>query len=147
MRQLSKILACLVAIGSLQSAMFGQIAYSITDNNRDVTNLDQQYYQFDLSTGQGTLLANLVVNGQQVRREYEGIASIGSSLYAVSEFDTEVCNTGSDPLTGLASDLRTFRTPGTYPLANGVANPIGPQIGETCFPSGYTEAAAAYNPN
>lgn len=146
MRNLLKAIFCLVAIVSANSAAFSQIAYSITDNNRDVLLLDQQYYKFDLSTGQGTLLGPLTINGQVVRREYEGLASIGSTLYGVAEFDTELCNTGSDPVTGLASDLRIFRTEGTYPLGNGIANPIGPQIGETCFPSGFTEAAAAYNP-
>jgi len=145
MGQLFRALFCLIAIAAVQSAAFGQIAYSLTDNNRDVSGLDQQYYQFDLSTGTGTLITNLVVNGQVIRREYEGLASIGSTLYGISEFDTENCNTGSDPITGLASDLRKFRVPGTYPAANGVGSAIGPQVGETCFPSGYTESAAAYN--
>lgn len=145
MRNLFKAILAVAAIVSLNAAAFGQIGYSITDNNRDVTNLPQQYYQFDLATGQGTLISNLTLNGQTIRREYEGLASIGSVLYGVAEFDTELCNTGSDPVTGLASDLRIFRTPGTYPQANGVSGPIGPQIGETCFPSGFTEAAAAYN--
>lgn len=154
MRELCKVFLCLIAIVGLQSAAFGQIGYSLTDNNRDVSGLDQQYYQFDLATGTGTLIAYLTPNGQPsgpgnptIRREYEGLASIGSTLYGISEFDTELCNTGSDPITGLASDLRIFRVPGTYPAANGVAGAIGPQIGETCFPSGYTESAAAYNPN
>lgn len=147
MKNFLKALVCMVIIAALQSAASAQIAYSITDNNRDVLLLDQQYYQFDLSTGAGTLITPLTVNGQVIRREYEGLASIGSTLYGVAEFDTELCNTGSDPITGLASDVRMFRTTGTYPLANGVANAIGPQVGETCFPSGFTEAAAAYNAN
>ncbi len=145
MRNLFKAIFVVAAIVSLQTASIAQMAYSITDNNRDVSGLQQQYYQFDLATGQGTLLSNLTFNGQTIRREYEGLASIGSTLYGVAEFDTELCNTGSDPVTGLASDLRLFRTAGTYPQPNGVAGPIGPQIGETCFPSGFTEAAAAYN--
>lgn len=146
MRNLLNAVICIALIATLQTVGFGQIAYSITDNNRDALGLEQQYYQFDLSTGQGTLLSNLVIDGQVIRREYEGLASIGSTLYGVAEFDAEVCNTGSDPVTGLASDVRLFRTPGNYPLANGIDSPIGPQIGETCFPSGFTEAAAAYNP-
>lgn len=146
MRHLLNAILSIVAIVSFQATMFGQIAYSITDNNRDVLGLEQQYYQFDLSTGQGTLLSNLVVDGEMIRREYEGLASIGSVLYGVAEFDTELCNTGSDPVTGLASDVRIFRTAGAYPLDNGIESPIGPQIGETCFPSGFTETAAAYNP-
>lgn len=146
MRSLFKALLCVAVIVTVQASAWGQIAYSITDNNRDVLQLDQQYYQFDLATGAGTLIGPLTINGQTVRREYEGLASIGSVLYGVTEFDTELCNTGSDPITGLSADLRTFRTAGTYPIANGIANPIGPQIGETCFPAGFTESAAAYNP-
>ncbi len=145
MRNLFKAIFAAAMIVTINAAAFGQIAYSITDNNRDVTNLPQQFYQFDLATGQGTLISNLTLNGQTIRREYEGLASIGSVLYGVSEFDTELCNTGSDPVTGLASDLRIFRPPGTFPLPNGTAGPIGPQVGETCFPSGFTESAAAYN--
>lgn len=136
----------IVFIATMAAAVPAQIAYSITDNNRDVTGLQQQFYQFDLSTGQGTFISNLTLNGQTIRREYEGLASIGSVLYGVTEFDTELCNTGSDPVTGLASDVRTFRPPGTYPLPNGVAGPIGAQVGETCFVPGFTESAAAYNP-
>ncbi|MDQ3130165.1 MAG: hypothetical protein M3Q99_05320, partial [Acidobacteriota bacterium] len=119
----------------MQSTVSAQIGYSISDNNRDSTNLQQQYYQFDLSTGQGTLISNLTLNGQTIRREYEGLAGIGSTLFGVAEFDTELCNTGSDPITGLAADLRVFRHGGTspnppYPQANGIQNAIGPQIGE-----------------
>jgi hypothetical protein len=146
MKNLLKAFLCIVAIVSVPPFASAQIAYSITDNNRDVTNLQQQYYQFDLSTGQGTLISSLTLNGQTIRREYEGLASVGSVLYGVAEFDTELCNTGSDPITGLAADLRIFRVPGNYPLPNGVANAIGPQIGELCFPAGFTESAAAYNP-
>jgi hypothetical protein len=146
MKNFMKALVCIVAIIALNAAANAQIGYSITDNNRDVTNLDQQYYQFDLSTGQGTLIGTLTVNGQQIRREYEGLAGVGSVLYGVAEFDTELCNTGSDPITGLASDVRIFRVPAAYPIANGVSSAIGPQIGETCFPAGFTESAAGYNP-
>lgn len=145
MKQVYTAILCLAAVLFTQTAAFGQIGYSITDNNRDVTNLDQQYYQFDLATGQGTLIANLVVNGQQIRREYEGLGGVGSALYGMTEFDTELCNTGSDPITGLSADVRIFRANGTYPLANGVASAIGPQVGEMCIPSGFTEGAGAYD--
>ncbi len=146
MKLISRISLCIAILISLQSFALGQLAYSITDNNRDVTNLQQQYYQFDLATGQGTLISDLTLNGQTIRREYEGFASIGGVLYGVAEFDVELCNTGSDPITGLSADLRIFRGPNTYPLANGIAGPIGPQVGELCFPAGFTESAAAYNP-
>lgn len=141
-----RIFLCLAAILAVNSVAFGQIAYSITDNNRDATGLEQQYYQFNLATGEGTLLGSLKIGEDIIRREYEGLASIGSVLYGVSEFDTETCNTGSDPITGLSSDLRIFRTPSEFPLPNGIDNYVGPQIGETCMPSGFTESAAAYNP-
>lgn len=146
MKHVLKAMLCLAVMIAVQAQVFGQIAYSITDNNRDVTGLQQQYYAFDLSTGAGTLISDLTINGQTVRREYEGLASIGSTLYGVAEFDTELCNSGSDPITGLSADLRVFRTATTYPVANGIADAVGPQIGELCTPSGFTEAAAAYNP-
>lgn len=146
MKQVYTAILCLVVLVATQTAVLGQIGYSISDNNRDTTNLNQQYYQFDLSTGQGTLIADLVVNGQQIRREYEGLGGVGSALYGMTEFDTELCNTGSDPITGLSADVRIFRANGSYPLANGVASAIGPQVGEMCIPAGFTEGAGAYNP-
>lgn len=142
----SLALLCAIAILALPFAASAQIGYSITDNNRDVTSLDQQYYQFDLATGQGTLISNLVVNGQQIRREYEGLGSAGGVLFGMTEFDTQLCNSGSDPITGLSADVRIFRANGTYPLANGVQSAIGPQIGEMCIPAGFTEGSGAYNP-
>ncbi len=146
MKNIYRVFMCLVALVAMQSGVSAQIGYSITDNNRDATGLQQQYYQFDLSTGQGTLLSELTIGGQTIRREYEGLGSSGSILLGIAEFDTELCNTGSDPITGLASDVRIFRTGSSaYPQPNGVQNAIGPQIGETCFPAGFTEAAAAYN--
>lgn len=146
MKSFGKMCFCIAIIASMQSYLWAQIGYSITDNNRDATGLQQQYYEFDLSTGQGTLISDLTLNGQTIRREYEGLAGVGSVLFGVAEFDTELCNTGSDPVTGLSADLRMFRKNGDYPLENGIAGPVGPQIGELCTPSGFTEAAAAYNP-
>lgn len=142
----SLALFCAIAIGSLPLVASAQIGYSITDNNRDVTGLQQQYYQFDLSTGAGSLITNLVVNGQVIRREYEGLGGTGGVMFGMAEFDTELCNSGSDPITGLSADVRAFRANGSYPLANGVQNAIGPQIGEMCIPAGFTEGAGAYSP-
>ncbi len=130
MKNLFRAILCIVAIVTMQSVSSAQIGYSVTDNNRDSTGLEQQYYRFDLATGQGTLLQNL----GGIRREYEGMASPGSVLMGVAEFDTELCNTGSDPITGLSSDVRIFTPTG-----------VGRQIGETCIDFG-GEAAAAYNP-
>lgn len=145
MKNIYKALFCIVALVAMQSVAWAQTGYSITDNNRDVLLLDQQYYSFDLTSGQGTLISPLTINGQVIRREYEGLASSGSVLFGVAEFDTELCNTGSDPITGLAADLRIFRVNAVYPIANGVSSAIGPQIGELCTPAGFTEAAAGYN--
>lgn len=131
MKTITKVLFCVVAIVAMQSVVSAQIAYSVTDNNRDDTGLAQQYYSIDLATGEGTLIQTL--DNPIIRREYEGFASIGSVLFGVTEFDTELCNTGSDPITGLSADLRIFTTTG-----------IGPQVGETCIDFG-GEAAAAYN--
>ncbi len=131
MKVLLKVLVCVAVIVSMTAIASAQIAYSITDNNRDATGLSQQYYSIDLATGQGTLIQTL--SSPQIRREYEGLASIGTVLYGVAEFDTELCNTGSDPITGLSSDLRIF-----------TVNGVGPQVGETCIDFG-GEAAAAYN--
>ena len=152
MKKLLKLCICIALLLSVQSLVSAQIGYSIADNNGNVTDspgavvLDQQYYQFNLATGAGTLISPLVVNGQQITREYEGLGSSGSILLGISEYDTELCNTGSDPIIGLASDVRIFRANAAYPLANGVQNAIGPQIGETCFPAGFTDLGAAYNP-
>lgn len=146
MKSLLKVLACIVAIIAVQSFATAQTLYSIADNQRDDTGLEQQYFQYNVSTGAGTLLSGLGT----INREYEGLASIDGVLFGISEFATlagqsQLCNTGSDPVTGLSSDLRLFRVSGTYPLANGVASPVGPQIGESCIDFG-TETAMGYNP-
>ncbi|MCO6512690.1 MAG: hypothetical protein J5I65_18050 [Aridibacter famidurans] len=135
MRISFRVFLSAAAILSLSALAFGQIAYSVTDNNRDATGLAQQYYSIDLATGVGTLIQTLDdgAGTPVIRREYEGFGSAGSVLLGVSEFDTELCNTGSDPVTGLAADVRIFTATG-----------VGPQIGETCIDFG-GEAAAAYN--
>lgn len=154
MKNLNKALVCLVAIFTLQMATLAQstIGYSITDNNTDDPPFnEQQFYSFDVNGGAATLITGLGGQGAPegtagLKREYEGLASIGSVLYAVSQpLAGTSCNNNNDPLLGLNSDLRIFRVPGTYPLANGVASPIGPQIGETCADFG-EESSAAYNP-
>lgn len=136
MRISLKFIASAIALFALSSLVLGQIAYSVSDNNRDATGLPQQYYSIDLATGEGTLIQTLEDDqgNPLIRREYEGIASAGSVLFGVSEFDTELCNTGSDPVTGLAADVRLFTPEGA-----------GDQIGETCIDFG-GEAGAAYNP-
>jgi hypothetical protein len=44
MKNLIKVFLSIVAIVSMQSFVSAQIGYSIADNNRDVTGLQQQYY-------------------------------------------------------------------------------------------------------
>lgn len=154
MKNVTKILFCLLAIFSLQIATIAQstIGYTIADNNTDDPPFnEQQFYSFDVNTGVGTLITGLGGQGAPegtggLKREYEGLASIGSVLYAVSQpLAGTVCNNGNDPILGLNSELRIFRTNGTYPLANGVQNAIGPQVGETCADFG-EESSAAYDP-
>jgi hypothetical protein len=154
MRNLKKTLALIVAIFALQVAAVAQstIGYTIADNNTDDPPFnEQQFYSFDVTTGAGTLITGLGGQGAPegtggLKREYEGFASIGSVLYGVSQpLAGTTCNTGNDPILGLNSDLRIFRVNGTYPLANGVASAIGPQVGETCADFG-EESSAAYDP-
>lgn len=153
MTNLSKALVCLIAIFSLQVTTLAQstIGYTIADNNTDDPPFnEQQYYSFDVNTGAGTLITGLGGQGAPegtagLKREYEGFASIGSLLYGVSQpLAGTICNNGNDPILGLNSDVRIFRVNGTYPLANGVQNAVGPQVGETCADFG-EESSAAYD--
>jgi hypothetical protein len=165
-KNLFKAITFLVLL-SLSSAVFGQnLAYSITDNNQDASGRRQQFYQINVSNGETTYLGDIVSSsGQRVIREYEGIASIGGSVYGVAEFAGLTgggvdCNTGDDPVTGLSSDLRVLRrgpvqtvptaanpTPAQVTGPNGLNTVLGPQIGETCVNAadGGTEAGMGYN--
>jgi hypothetical protein len=135
MKYLFKVFVCVVVILTMLTLVSAQLAYSVSDNNRDDTGFAQQYYEINLATGVGRLIQTLDDgNGNPtIRREYEGLGSSGSILLGVAEFDTELCNTGSDPITGLSADVRVFTATG-----------VGPQIGETCIDFG-GEAGAAYN--
>ena len=163
-----KIFTTMLVVLSMGSAILGQnIAYSITDNNQDASGRRQQMYQINVSNGETTYMGDMVSSsGQRVIREYEGIASIGSTLYGVAEFAGLTgggvdCNTGDDPITGLSSDLRILRrgpiqtvpdpanpTPALVSGPNGLNTVLGPQIGETCINAadGGTEAGMGYNP-
>src|SRR5262245_50833252 len=91
MKKLCKALIAIITIVSIQSLAMAQKAYSITDNDQDATGLDQQYYSIDLATGQGTLLDAVRIGagpGGHIQREYEGLASIGSTVYGIPEFAT-----------------------------------------------------------
>lgn len=166
MKNFVKVLACIVAIIGLQSVASAQnFAYSITDNNQDASGRFQQLYRINVTNGETTYIGDLRVGAAgttRIIREYEGLASIGGVVYGISEYAGLTssgvdCNTGDDPVTGLSSDLRTFRnflpvktqaggvTPQTVPdpgtptpapvqsLVNGINNVVGPQIGETCI--------------
>lgn len=167
MKNTFRVLTCMIAMLSLGSAIFGQnFAYSVTDNNQDASSRRQQFYRINVSNGETTYLGDMVSStGQRVVREYEGIASIGSTLYGISEFAGATgggvdCNLGDDPITGLSSDLRVLRvgpvqtvpspgnpTPAQVSGPNGLNTVLGPQIGETCInlADGGTEAGSGYN--
>ncbi len=162
-----RVLACLIVMLSMQSLTFGQnFAYSIADNNQDASGRRQQMYRINVANGETEYLGDMVSStGQRIVREYEGIASIVSSLYGVAEFAGATgggvdCNTGDDPITGLSSDLRVLRvgpeqtvpdpanpTPAPITGPNGLNTVFGPQIGETCINlvDGGTEAGMGYN--
>lgn len=142
------------AIMSLQLIARAQsaIGYTISENDRaNPPWNEQQYYSFDVNSGQGGLITGLGGQGQApglggIKREYAGLASIGSTLFGVSAHFGAGCNGFSnDPVTGLSADVRLFRTSGVYPLANGIQSAAGPQIGQTCIEFGLN-AGAAYNP-
>lgn len=167
MKNAIRIFGCMLVLASLQSTIFGQnFAYSITDNNQDASSRRQQMYRINVVNGETTYLGDMISStGQRIVREYEGIASIGSSVYGIAEYAGLTgggvdCNLGDDPITGLSSDLRLLRVgPGqTVPDAgnptpvqvvgtNGLNTVLGPQIGETCInlADGGTEAAMGYN--
>lgn len=167
MKNTFRVITCMLMILGVGSVIFGQnFAYSITDNNQDASSRRQQFYQINVSNGETTYLGDVVSSsGQRVIREYEGIASIGGSLYGVAEYAGLTgggvdCNTGDDPVTGLSSDLRILRrspiqtvpsagnpTPAQVSGPNGLNTILGPQIGETCINAsdGGTEAGSGYN--
>lgn len=171
---------CLLAIFGLQSIAVAQTGFSITDNNQDATNRRQQLYRINIPNGDTSYIGDLVgPGGQRLIREYEGLASIGSTVYGVAEFAGALtggvaCNTGDDPITGLSSDLRTFKVfpsggaspgfpSGAQQLVPSTGTPVQAQvglnngqnsttnvslqIGETCINAddGGTEAAMGYN--
>ena len=168
MKNTFKIFTTLLTFLSMASMIMGQnIAYSITDNNQDASGRRQQMYQINVGTGETTYMGDMVSSsGQRIIREYEGIASIGGSLYGVAEYAGLTgggvdCNTGDDPVTGLSSDLRVLRrgpiqtvptaanpTPALVAGVNGLNTVLGPQVGETCINAadGGTEAGMGYNP-
>ncbi|MBK8464739.1 MAG: hypothetical protein IPL32_02830 [Chloracidobacterium sp.] len=184
MKNFFKIFLCITVMVSMQTVAFGQtFGYMVSDNDQDATNFPQALFRVNLASGETKYLGDLLVDrnndgvwnesiaagtGERVQREYEGLASIGGVLYGVPEFATlsgqiSICNTGSDPISGLSTDLRTFRyngpqqtvpSPGNrLPAPVGVGAPgtsfttsgiVGPQIGETCIAFG-SESALGYN--
>lgn len=184
MKNFFKIFLCITVMVSMQTVAFGQTyGYAFVDNDTDATGLAPQLYRITLASGETKYLGDALIDrnndgvwnesvaagtGERVQREYEGLASIGAVLYGVPEFATtagqiSVCNTGSDPISGISVDLRTFRyngpqqtvpSPGNrLPAPVGVGAPgtgftttgiVGPQIGEACIEFG-SESALGYN--
>ena len=75
---------CIAAAVTMQTVAAAQTAYSITDNNRDSTNLQQQYYQFDLFTGQGTLISEL--RGPAGQRSIHNFRTIETRFFSQPSF-------------------------------------------------------------
>ncbi|MFN0279222.1 MAG: hypothetical protein ACKVRN_11545 [Pyrinomonadaceae bacterium] len=184
MKNFLKIFLCITVMISMQNMAFGQtIGYAIVDNDQDGTNLPQQLYKINIVSGETKYVGDLLIDrnndgvwnetiaagtGERLQREYEGLASIGAVLYGIPEFATlsgqiSICNTGSDPISGLSTDLRAFRYNGPQqtvpgpgnrlPAPVGVGAPgtaftttgiVGAQIGETCIQFG-SESALGYN--
>jgi hypothetical protein len=176
MKKALRVVVTLLVIASLHSAALAQLGYSVTDNNQDATGRNQQLYEINVANGTTTYIGELAidVNGnnvidaatERIRREYEGIASIGGRLYGLAEAadinqNPFLCTdpTIVDPITGLAPDLRIFNRPRAQtPPSTGNPNPtllpnpyapnekynIGPQIAMTCVSYG-TESAMGYN--
>ncbi len=184
MRSMRTTCIAILVMVSLQVTAIAQstTGYSIVDNNQDNTQRPQQLYSINVVNGTTNYMGDLVIdrNGdgvidpiaqpnERIIREYEGLASIDGVLYGIAEFAGldlvgVDCNSGVDPISGLSSDLRTFRSgpiqtppsaatpfPAPIPLvagnANGISSVVGPQIGQTCINSsdGGTEAALGYN--
>lgn len=136
MKNLAKVLCCMAVIYSITIApAAAQIGYSFTDNDQDATARAQQLYRINVANGDTKYVGDMVVDrnddgvlndstaagtGERMQREYEGLASIRTTLYAVPEFApldgiVERCGTGSDPISGLSVDLRPFRVAGLGP--------------------------------
>ena len=129
-------------IASMLTSALGQIGYSITDNDQDVTGRAQQLYRINVVNGDTRYVGDMVVDrnddgvlndstaagtGERMQREYEGLASIRTTLYGVPEFApldgiVERCGTGSDPISGLSVDLRPWHVEGPKQTVPSVAN-------------------------
>jgi hypothetical protein len=159
MKNFIKALCCIAIIGSMFTSTFAQIGYTITDNDQDVTSRPQQLYRVNVANGDTRYVGDLVVDrnddasindstavgiGERIQREYEGLASIRSTVYAVPEFApldgiVERCGTGSDPIDGLSVDLRPFRVEGPKQTLPSVANRLPAPV-KFANPSGVGQA-------
>lgn len=176
MKRIVQAVVTVLVIASLHTAALAQLGYSISDNNQDSTGRNQQLFEINVANGTTNYIGELAidVNGnnvidsatERIRREYEGLASIGGRLYGLAEAadinqNPFLCTdpTIVDPVTGLAPDLRLFNRPRTQtppstttpnptllpnPYAPNEAYNIGPQIAMTCVSFG-TESAMGYN--
>src|SRR5262245_52484243 len=142
MKNFVKALCCMAVIASMLTQAAAQIGYSITDNDQDATGRPQQLYRINVANGDTRYVGDLVVDrnddgvindssapgtGERMQREYEGLASIRTTLYGVPEFApldgiVERCGTGSDPISGLSVDLRPWHVEGPKQTVPSVAN-------------------------
>jgi hypothetical protein len=142
MKNFVNALCCMAVILSMITSASAQIGYSITDNDQDATGRPQQLYRINVQNGDTRYVGDLVVDrnddgvitdstaagtGERMQREYEGLASIRTTLYGVPEYApldgiVEKCGTGSDPISGLSVDLRPWRVEGPKQTLPSVAN-------------------------
>lgn len=89
---IKKTMVAAALVVAAQSVAFAQnIGFSINDRDNA---LPQLCYRIDVSNGAATEVGDLVDNitGANAVAEYEGLASVGSVLYGVSEFDPALGN-------------------------------------------------------
>lgn len=133
-------LALIVFVVAGQSVAFAQQGFTI--NDRDGA-LPQICFRVNVNSGAAVVVGNLVDNttGLDAVAEYEGLASIGSVLYGVSEYD---------PALGVPIERANLATISPVPASNpaggqcrrAIVGQSGDGAGNVLFG---TEAGAAWN--
>lgn len=128
---INKITATIALVVVAQSVAFAQLGY--TTNDRDGS-LPQLLFRVNVNTGAATNLGNLVDTrtGANAVSEYEGLASIGSLLIGVSEYDPALPNALD------RANCATISPTGRV----GIIGPSGQGAGNVLFG---TEAGSAYD--
>jgi len=131
MKILVKALVCAAVLVSVQSNVFAQFGYTVSDHDNLVP---QELIRFDIDTCQVESLGPINTLAEQ-----EGLFSVGSLLFGYSEFDPALTN----PLESIPA-TRLLPPPQTQ------GGPLGPDPNQPICrnPAGAfgTESAAAYNP-